>query len=79
MDQQTPPVANSARPLSISDFFRLNGIEKIVDQERILQLIHSKSPAILWNHVYLTEQEKILLGRMHGYAVEEPPPQQEAP
>ena len=72
-------MANSARSLSISDFFRLNGIEKIADQERILELIRSKSPAALWGHVFLTEQEKILLGRLHGYAVDEPPPQREVP
>lgn len=74
MDSGDFSSANPAKSLSISDFFRLNGIEKIVDQEHVLQLIHSKSPAVLWSHVFLTEQEKIILGRMHCYVVEEPPP-----
>lgn len=61
--------------ITVSDFFRLNGIEKVVDQEQILDSIGARVPSILWGSVQLTEQQKALLGKVHGYRVEEPPPQ----
>lgn len=61
--------------ITISDFFRLNGIEKAVDQELILDSIHARVPSNLWGGVQLTEKQKALLGKVHGYRVEEPPPQ----
>lgn len=61
--------------ITVSDFFRLNGIEKVVDQERTLDLIQARVPPALWGSVQLTQQQKALLGKLHGYRVEEPPPQ----
>ena len=61
--------------LTVSDFFRLNGIDKAVDQERILESIQARVPSILWGSVQLTAQQKAVLGKLHGYRVEEPPPQ----
>jgi hypothetical protein len=57
--------------ITISDFFWLNGIEKIVDQESILAVIGARVPSHLWSHVQLTEAQRTLLGKMHGYVVEE--------
>ena len=61
--------------ITISDLFRLNGIDKIVDQEAILESIQARVPSILWASVQLTAQQKAVLGKVHGYRVEEPPPQ----
>jgi hypothetical protein len=61
------------KTITISDFFRINGIEKIVDQERILEMIGSRAPEAMWNHVRITPAQAALLGKVHGYRTEEPP------
>ena len=64
-------------PISLSDFFRLNGIEKPVEQERIQEMIGSRVPPEIWAQVRLTSAQAALLGKVHGYRVEEPPPRDE--
>lgn len=58
--------------ITISEFFQRNGIEKIADQDAVLDLIDSRTPANLWAGVQLTVAQCALLGKVHGYAVEVP-------
>lgn len=56
--------------MTISDVFRINGVDTISEQNKILNLINSKIPSKLWNAVLITSIQELIL-TSHGYKIEE--------
>jgi hypothetical protein len=52
--------------MSISDFFRINGIDTPVEQYRILDTLELRYPVPLWARIHFTPTQERTL-QAHGY------------